>query len=77
MYGITSEFIFSTNRTKTKYTPRAVIPIPLVNMLNCLAYCLGQSKMNERVPDMTPNKILLDVRVSTTTKQKKRCNKNI
>jgi hypothetical protein len=54
-----------------------VIPIPLVNMLNCLAYCLGQSKMNERVPDMTPNKILLDVRVSTTTKQKKRCNKNI
>ena len=38
-------------------------------MLNCLAYCLAQTKMNERVPDMTPNKILLDVRVSPT-KQK-------
>jgi hypothetical protein len=30
---------------------------------------IGQSKMNERLQDMTPNGMLLDVKVSSKTKK--------
>jgi hypothetical protein len=35
---------------------------------------IGQSKMNERLHDMTPNEMLLDVSVSAQKKEKKKRN---
>jgi hypothetical protein len=37
-------------------------------------HMIGQSKMNERLHDMTPNEMLLDVSVSAQKKEKKKRN---
>jgi hypothetical protein len=77
-------YIFSTNQSsmnllfKTEYMLRGVVQLVNIVTRVTVLHTIGWPKRNERLPDMTPNRILLDVNVSPKEKNvKKRYNKHL
>ena len=74
-YGVKSGFIFSTDQSAmnllilklSKLSTHQELLSDLSIYLTVL-HMIGRSKMNQRLNDMTPNRMLLDVRVSPKKK---------